>query len=98
MRSRSRMMQRGASFQGNASVICRATQSAVGYAVTLVQTRSLRPSRLNDESIEQVETDGRNNEQVHCGNVQRVIMQEGPPSLARQTSPFDHVLGDARLC
>src|SRR5215471_8233213 len=24
-------------------------------------------------------------------------MQEGPPSLAGQTSPFDHVLGDARL-
>jgi hypothetical protein len=30
----------------------------------------------DDESIEQVETDGRNNEQVHCGNVQRVIVQE----------------------
>src|SRR5215475_13885145 len=52
----------------------------------------------DDESIEQVKTDGRNNEQIHRGNVQRVIMQEAPPSLAGQTSPFDHVLGDARLC
>src|SRR6516162_10568267 len=51
----------------------------------------------DDESIEQVETDGRNNEQVHGGNVRRVVMQEGPPSLAGRPSPFDHVLGDARL-
>jgi TPP-dependent trihydroxycyclohexane-1,2-dione (THcHDO) dehydratase len=51
----------------------------------------------DDESIEQVETDGRNNEQVHGGNVRRVVMQEGPPCLAGRPSPFDHVLGDARL-
>ena len=38
-----------------------------------------------------------NNEQVHGGNVRRVVMQEGPPSLAGRPSPFDHVLGDARL-
>jgi hypothetical protein len=42
-------------------VICRATQSAVGYAVTLIQTRSLRPSRTMTKA-EQVESDGRNNE------------------------------------
>src|SRR6516162_8095631 len=46
----------------------------------------------DDESIEQVETDGRNNEQVHGGNVRRVVMQEGPPSLAGRPSPFDHDL------
>src|ERR1019366_7544075 len=46
MRSRSRIMQRGASFQGNASVIWRATHSAVGFLVTLIQTRSLRSSRM----------------------------------------------------
>ena len=27
----------------------------------------------------------------------RVVMQEGPPSLAGRPQPFDHVLGDARL-
>src|ERR1700722_10974542 len=51
----------------------------------------------NDEGIEQVETDSWNNEQVHGGNVWRVVTQEGPPSLAGRPPPFDHVLGDARL-
>jgi hypothetical protein len=50
-----------------------------------------------DKGIEQVEADRRNNEQVHGGNVWRVVMQEGPPSLAGRPPPFDHVLGDARL-
>src|ERR1700758_5532535 len=52
----------------------------------------------NDEGIEQVETDSWNNEQVHGGDVRRVVTQEGPPSLAGWPPPFDHVLGDARLC
>jgi hypothetical protein len=51
----------------------------------------------DDEGIEQVETDGRNNEQVHGGNVGRVIMQEGPPSLAWRPASLDHVFGDTRL-
>src|ERR1700686_2030890 len=51
----------------------------------------------NDEGIEQVETDSWNNEQVHGGNVRRVVTQEGSPSLAGRPPPFDHVLGDARL-
>src|SRR6204780_652370 len=51
----------------------------------------------DDEGIEQVETDSWNNEQVHGGNVGRVVTQEGPPSLAGRPRPFDHVLGDARL-
>src|SRR4030088_2784036 len=50
----------------------------------------------DDEGIEQVETDSWNNEQVHGGNVWRVVMQEGPPSLAGRRPAFDHVLGDAR--
>jgi hypothetical protein len=45
----------------------------------------------------QLETDSRNNEQVHGGNVRRVVRQKGPPSLAGWPPPFDHVLGDARL-
>jgi hypothetical protein len=51
----------------------------------------------DDEGIEQVETDRWNNEQVHGGNVRRVVTQEGPPSLAGRPPPFGHVLGDARL-
>src|SRR6202045_3596135 len=51
----------------------------------------------DDAGIEQVETESWNNEQVHGGNVWRVVAQEGPPSLAGRPPPFDHVLGDARL-
>jgi hypothetical protein len=50
-----------------------------------------------DVGVEQIETDSWNNEQVHGGNVWRVVMQEGPPSLTGRPPPFDHVLGDARL-
>src|SRR3984893_8560202 len=51
----------------------------------------------DDEGIEQVETDSWNNEQVHGGNVRRVVTQEDSPSLAGWPPSFDHVLGDARL-
>src|SRR6202171_4707288 len=51
----------------------------------------------DDEGIEQVETDSWNDEQVHGGNVWRVVMQEGSPSMAGRPPSFDHVLGDARL-
>src|SRR6266849_3022434 len=51
----------------------------------------------DDEGIEQVETDSWNDEQVHGGNLRRVVTQEGSPSLAGLPSSFDHVLGDARL-
>src|SRR5882757_5971659 len=51
----------------------------------------------DDEGIEQVEADGRDDKQVHGGNVWRVVTQEGPPSLAGRPPPFDHVFGDARL-
>src|ERR1700733_2216138 len=51
----------------------------------------------DDEGIEQVETDSWNNEQVHGGDVRRLVTQEGSPSLAGWPPSFDHVLGDARL-
>src|SRR6202048_891080 len=51
----------------------------------------------DDEGIEQIEADGRDDKQVHGGNLWRVVTQEGPPSLAGRPPPFDHVLGDARL-
>lgn len=52
----------------------------------------------DDKGIEQVEIDRWNHEQVHGGDVWRVVMREGPPSLAGRPSPLDHVLGNARLC
>src|SRR5258705_3284142 len=53
--------------------------------------------RKSPEGIEQFETDSWNNEQVHGGNVRRVVTQEGSPSVAGRPPSFDHVLGDARL-
>src|SRR5712671_3203589 len=51
----------------------------------------------DDEAIEQVEANGRGNEQVHGGNVRRVVTQKGAPSLPGRAASLDHVLGDARL-
>src|ERR1700730_3558301 len=51
----------------------------------------------DDEGIEQVEADRRNNEQVHGGDVWRVVLQEGPPPLAWRPASLDHVFGDTRL-
>src|ERR1022692_4089499 len=52
----------------------------------------------NDEAKEQIEANGRNNEQVHGGDIWGMIAQESAPSLAWRSMPLDHVLGDARLC
>src|SRR6202035_3022424 len=60
------------------------------------EVSSIEPD--NDEGIEQVETDRWNNEQVHGGNVRRVVPQEVSPFLAGWPPSFDHLLGDARLC
>ena len=42
--------------------------------------------------------DSWNNERVHGSNVWRVVMQEGPPSLAGWRPSFDHVLCMDRPC
>src|SRR5213592_2972009 len=51
----------------------------------------------DDKGIEQVEANGRNNEQVHGGDIRRVVTQEGAPALGRRSASLDHVLRDARL-
>src|SRR6266581_5862489 len=51
----------------------------------------------DDKGIEQVEANGRNNEQVHGGDVRRVVTQEGAPALGRRSTSLDHVLRDAGL-
>src|SRR5437870_4357313 len=51
----------------------------------------------DDQAVEQIKANGRNNEQVHGGEVPRVVTQEGAPSLGRRSTSLDHVLGDARL-
>jgi hypothetical protein len=51
----------------------------------------------DDEAIEQIEANGRDNEQVHGGDIWGMIAQESAPSLAWRPASLDHVLGDARL-
>src|SRR5207237_3645142 len=50
-----------------------------------------------DKDIEQIEANGRNNEQVHGGDVRCVDTQEGAPALGRRSTSLDHVLRDAGL-
>ena len=51
----------------------------------------------DDEDIEQIEANGRGNEQVHGGDVRCVVTQEGAPSLGGRSRSLDHVLRDAGL-
>jgi hypothetical protein len=51
----------------------------------------------NHEAVEYFEANGRDNEQIHGGNVWRVVSQKGPPSLTWRPASLDHVLGDTRL-
>src|SRR5712671_6113339 len=47
--------------------------------------------------VEQVEANGRDNEQVHGGDILSMITQKGAPSLAWRPASLDHVFGDTRL-
>src|SRR5512143_1191949 len=47
--------------------------------------------------MEQIEANGRHDEQIHGGDLRRVIAQEGAPSPSWRSTPLAHVLGNARL-
>ena len=44
------------------------------------------------EDKEQVEANGRGNEQVHGGDVRRMVPQEGAPSRGGRVASLDHIL------
>jgi hypothetical protein len=50
-----------------------------------------------NHEVEHSEANGRDNEQIHGGNIRSVVSLEGPPSLAGWSSVLDLVRGDARL-
>src|ERR1700723_1102185 len=81
--------------KGFRDLTCNPFGRGIGRDVDPDEVSAVQPD--DDEGIEQVETDGWDNEQVHGGNVRRVVTQEGSPSLAGRHPSFDHVLGDARL-
>jgi hypothetical protein len=61
----------------------------------------INPDRISarqlddDESVEQLESDNWNHEQVHGGDSRRVVAKEGKPSLRRGGESLNHVLRHA---
>ena len=51
----------------------------------------------DDEDVEQVEANGRGNEQIHGGDVGRMVTQEGAPPRGGRSASLDHILRDAGL-
>src|SRR5260221_4931163 len=74
---------------------CNPLRCPVGCDVDPDEVFTIEPH--DDQAIEQVEANGRDNKPVHGGNVWSMITQESAPSLAGRSSPLDHVLGNARL-
>jgi hypothetical protein len=97
MPSRSRIMKRGASSNGNASTICWPVQRAVGCRVTLKCTTRRRSCRSTNEAIKQLKTHSRHNEEVDGGDVVDVVLEERTPRLRRRLAMTDHVLPHRRF-
>src|SRR5437667_11139280 len=74
--------------------LCDPVRGRMGCDVDPDKVSAGQPS--DDKSTEQVEANARN-EQVHGGDVRRVVTQEGAPALGRRSTSLDHVLRDARL-
>jgi hypothetical protein len=74
---------------------CNPLRRRVGCDVNPNESSAIKP--YNHEAVEHSEANGRDNEQIHSGNLWRVVTQEGSPSLAWRPASLDHVLGDARL-
>jgi len=51
----------------------------------------------DDQAIQELEANGRHDEQARSGNAIRMVSQEGRPTLARLFGALDYVLGDGRF-
>src|SRR5882724_2040164 len=74
---------------------CNPLRRRVACDVNPDEISAIKP--YNHEAVEHSEVNCRGNEQIHSGNVRRVVSQKGAPPLAWGTAPLDHVLGDACL-
>ena len=74
---------------------CNPLRRRVGCDVNPNEISTIQPH--DDERIKQIEANGRDNEQVHGGDLRGMITQKCAPSLAGWPPSFDHVFGDARL-
>ena len=90
------MIKPGTVSQGKASVIWRASHSAVGLVVTPIQKATA--SKPQDDKHEQsFECQRRNDEEIHGCNPVGVVAEKSLPPLRRRTSPSQHVFRNRRL-
>ena len=71
---------------------CNPLRRRVGCDVNPNESSAIKP--YNHEAVEHSEVNCRGNEQIHSGNVRRVVSQKDPPPLAWWSSVLDHVLGE----
>src|SRR3979490_1545472 len=72
---------------------CNPLRRRVGCDADPDEISAIKP--YDDEAIQQLKANGRHYEQIHGGDVRRVVSQKGPPPLAGWSSVLDHVLGHA---
>src|SRR5260221_7350192 len=67
---------------------CNPLRRRVGCNVNPNEISAIKP--YNHEAVEHPEANCRDNEQIHGGNVRRVVSQKGPPPLVWWSSVLDH--------
>jgi hypothetical protein len=82
---------------GNASVIWRESQAAVGCCV-IIQMQNL-PSRVakDDAHVQQTKRSRDEHKHIDGGDAVDLIAQEAPPGWRRRTMPPDHMPPDGCL-
>src|ERR1700682_4533279 len=71
---------------------CNPLRRRVGCDADPDEISAIKPD--DDEAIQQLKANGRHYEQIHGGDVRRVVSQKGPPFLTWRPASLDHILGD----
>src|SRR6266849_2023670 len=71
---------------------CNPLRRRVGCDADPDENSAIKPD--DDEAIQQLKANGRHYEQIHGGDVRRVVSQKGPPFLTWRPASLDHILGD----
>src|ERR1700694_4122494 len=74
---------------------CNPLRRRVGCDADPDEISAIKP--YDDEAIQQLNANGRHYEQIHGGNVRRVVSQKGPPFLTWRPASLDHIPGDTWL-
>src|SRR4030081_2727732 len=71
---------------------CNPLRRRVGCDADPDEISAIKPD--DDEAIQQLKANGRYYEQIHGGDVRRVVSQKGQPFLTWRPASLDHILGD----